>query len=112
MTDRVWIVLTTFAARDDAVAAARTLVDEGLVACAQVEERPITSVYRWEGAVHEDPEILLRLKTTDRARERAVARLAAVHPYDEPQLVWFAADATPGYAAWARAQCGDPDRPA
>ena len=107
MSDRVWILLSTFETRDDALGVARAVVEDGLVACAQVEERPITSVYRWEGAVQEDPEILLRLKTTDAARERAIARLDALHPYDVPQIVCFAADATPAYAAWARAQCGD-----
>lgn len=108
MNGRIWIVLSTFGSRDDAVAVARTLVDERLVACAQIEERPITSIYRWEGAVHEDPEVLLRLKTVADRREALVTRLAALHPYGEPQVVWFEAGATAGYAEWARTQCDAP----
>ncbi|HKK70931.1 MAG TPA: divalent-cation tolerance protein CutA [Candidatus Krumholzibacteria bacterium] len=105
MSDRLWIALSTFADVASATDTARRLVDEALVACAQVEERPILSVYRWQGAVEQDPEILLRLKIAPATLDAAVRRLRALHPYDVPQIVWFEAEAEPAYAAWAREQC-------
>ena len=105
MTDAVWIVLSTFGSEDDALRVARALVEERLVACAQIESRPITSVYRWQGEVHEDAEVLLRVKTTERSRAATVERLDALHPYDVPQVVWFQAFAIAPYAKWARQQC-------
>lgn len=108
MTDRVWILLSTFARREDALGVARQLVEERLAACAQVEEAPITSVYRWEGSVHEDPEFLLRLKTSAGTRSAAMARLEELHPYDVAQVVAVEAEASAAYAAWVRRQCGSP----
>lgn len=109
MSDRLWIVLSTFGDVEMATAAARRLVEEGLVACAQVEERPMISVYRWQGRVEQDPEVLLRLKVAPATLEAAVRCLREVHPYDVPQVVWFEAEAESEYAAWAREQCSGGD---
>lgn len=111
MNDELLIVLTTFGSEVDAAKAARELVEAGLAACAQIETRPITSIYRWKGEVHEDAEVLLRLKTVRSVQDPLIDRLRALHSYDVPQIVWFGARTIEPYAAWAREQCDfDPDR--
>lgn len=107
MSDTLFVVLSTFADEESARSVSRVLVEEGLVACAQVESRPIRSIYRWKGEVQEEDEVLVRFKTTPGARDRLADRLRALHPYEVPQIVWTEAGADAAYAAWARVQCGE-----
>ena len=65
---------------------ATTLVDERLAACVNVHG-PMTSIYRWKGAVEHEAERQLVIKTT-RARLPALeARLRELHPYELPEFV-------------------------
>ncbi|MGB0678693.1 MAG: divalent-cation tolerance protein CutA [Polyangiales bacterium] len=80
--------------------AARAWVQERLAACVQMLPG-LTSVYRWQGAVHEDSEVLLIIKTVS-ARVPALRQwLETHHPYDVPELVVLdAADGLPAYLRW------------
>jgi periplasmic divalent cation tolerance protein len=65
---------------------ATTLLRERLVACANLVSG-VTSLYRWEGRVEEDEEVLLVLKTgADRVGELE-ERVPALHPYEVPEVV-------------------------
>lgn len=64
---------------------ARTLVEERLAACAQL--LPCGSVFRWNGKVQEESEILLLLKTSAARWEALEARLRALHPYELPEII-------------------------
>ena len=72
---------------DDAADIAEQLVEERLAAC--VNRFPCTSVYRWDGEVHRDDEVVLLAKTTDDAYDRLVSRVEEVHPYDVPCVERF-----------------------
>lgn len=100
-------VITTTAARLDAEALARALVERRLAACAQVIG-PIRSLYRWEGEVESAEEWLCQIKTT-RARFRELEEaIRELHTYDLPEII-----ATPvvagseAYLAWVREEVGD-----
>jgi len=97
------VVLSTFPSEAVAVTVARALVDERLAACANLS--PVRSIYRWQGAVQDDAEVLAVLKTT-RARLAALtARLAALHPYEVPEAIVLPIDGGhPPYLDWLRAQ--------
>src|SRR3954466_6354434 len=56
------VVLTTMPADDRADALARTLIDEQLAACVNVHA-PMTSTYRWRGAVEVESERQVVIKT-------------------------------------------------
>lgn len=78
---------------------ARALVDERLAAC--VNRVPCESTYRWEGAVHDDDEEILFVKTTQERANDAVARIEALHPHDVPCIEGFEEDdVLPSYAEW------------
>src|SRR3712207_7592470 len=64
----------------------RTLVEERLVACGH-QFAAIRSVYRWEGAVHDDPEARVALHTRRSLVPAVVARTAELHPYDVPCVI-------------------------
>lgn len=88
---------------DEAVASmiAHALVDERLAACVNVLG-VCRSVYRWQGAVETGDEITLLVKTTRTRHDACVRRLAALHPYDVPEIVTLAPEAAwPAYAQWA-----------
>ena len=86
---------------DRAEAIARALVEEGLVACANL--LPVRSVYRWKGAVCDEPECTLLLKAPSHAIGPLRERLLALHPYELPEFVVIDVDAAsslPAYVAW------------
>jgi periplasmic divalent cation tolerance protein len=97
----VVIVLTTLGAGADAGALARTLVQERLAACVNVLP-PMTSVYRWKGAIEEDREQQLVMKTTAERVDALGARLRELHPYELPEFVVLDAKASEAYGAWVR----------
>jgi periplasmic divalent cation tolerance protein len=96
----VVIVLTTLPADADAAALARQLIDERLAAC--VNALPImASIYRWEGAIQEDRERQLVIKTSAARLEALQTRLHELHPYQVPEFVVLqAAGASGRYAQW------------
>jgi periplasmic divalent cation tolerance protein len=93
------LIWCPFASEDDAAKAASQLLDEGLVACANL--LPVRSLYVWQGERGEGRECGALLKTDASLLDRAVARLAAIHPYETPAIVGWRADAVPpATAAW------------
>jgi periplasmic divalent cation tolerance protein len=93
------VLLTTLPSQEDARRLARMLVEEKLAACVQL--LPIESFYRWEGAVQNEGEVLLLIKTRTSLFEEAIARIKTAHPYTVPQIVgWpFSAGHQP-YLDW------------
>ncbi|WP_132058351.1 divalent-cation tolerance protein CutA [Halorussus amylolyticus] len=75
---------------DGAEDLAELLVEERLAAC--VNRFPCTSVYRWDGEVHRDEEVVLLAKTTEEAYDRLEARVEESHPYDVPCVERFEED--------------------
>lgn len=100
MTDLL-LVLTT-APQDEAERLARTLVDERLAACVNIHA-PMTSVYRWKGAVETDAEQQLVIKTTRDRLEAVVSTLLALHSYELPELLVVpVATGSEAYIEWVK----------
>lgn len=99
MTDAL-LVLVTLPTPDQAAALARVLVEERLAACGNVLPG-VRSVYRWQGAVHDEAEALLLLKTTRARLEALRERVLALHPYEVPEVLALAVEAgSAAYLAW------------
>jgi len=78
----------------------RRLVEDRLAACGH-QIPAIRSIYRWEGAVHDDPEARVALHTRASLVARIVARADAEHPYDVPCVIALPVrDGNPAYLAW------------
>jgi periplasmic divalent cation tolerance protein len=98
----VVLVLTTLPVDADAEAFAETFVGERLAACVSIGG-PVTSVYRWRGAIERAGERQLLVKTVRGKVPLLKARLAALHPYDVPELIVLqAVDGGEAYFAWVR----------
>ena len=94
------VVLSTVGKAEDASRIARTLVERRLAACVNVLPG-VRSFYRWKGAVEEDEERLLVIKTRRDRFEALRAALVALHPYELPEAIALPIEAghVP-YLAW------------
>ncbi|MCU0255296.1 MAG: divalent-cation tolerance protein CutA [Vicinamibacterales bacterium] len=98
------LVLITWPADRPVDAFARTLVEERLAACVNVLA-DVQSLYRWEGAVQQDAERQLLVKTTADRLDALEARVAALHPYEVPEfLVVPIGGGSDRYLEWLRTQ--------
>ena len=102
--DSLLIVLTSFAKLEDAQNMARELVEQRLAACVQIHEG-IRSVYRWEGKICEEVEVLLSAKTTSGKWTEIAEFIQKNHPYDLPELIGLTPAAyDEKYGEWIKAE--------
>jgi periplasmic divalent cation tolerance protein len=86
----------------------RTLVEERLAACGH-HVAPIRSVYRWQGAVHDEPEARVALHTRRSLVPAIVERTAQLHPYDVPCVIALPlVGGNPDYLRWITAETTAP----
>ncbi len=105
MTD-VRVVLITAPAGESAAGIARDLVERRLAACVNLV-REVRSIYRWEGAIQDDREDLLIVKTTASRVADLLARVREVHPYTVPEVIALPVDAgSESYLRWVEAETG------
>jgi periplasmic divalent cation tolerance protein len=104
------VVLSTAGSRDEAERIAAALVEERLAACVNVVA-PITSIYRWRGAVERAEEVLLVVKTRRAHATRVAARIRALHSYEVPEAIVLPIDGgAADYLAWVLEETGPPRR--
>jgi periplasmic divalent cation tolerance protein len=102
MSEPLHVVLVTTPDAEVGARIGRTLVEEGLAACANLVPG-VRSIYRWEGAVHDDAEVLLILKTRAALSGALAARVRALHPYQVPEVVALpVAGGSEPYLDWVR----------
>jgi periplasmic divalent cation tolerance protein len=85
MTDAL-LVFTTLPSADKAAELAKLVVEERLAACANLLPA-IRSIYRWQGKLQDENEVLLLLKTRAEHLERLKLRILELHPYDVPEVL-------------------------
>jgi len=94
------VVLSTAGSRDEAERIATALVEERLAACVNLVA-PVTSVYRWQGAVERAEETLLVVKTRRAHATRVAARIRELHTYELPEVITLPIDGgAAAYLAW------------
>ena len=96
------LVLSTVGSPEHAERIARALVEERLAACVNLVPG-LRSLYWWEGAVQDDREILLLIKTTAERVGALRERLLELHPYEVPEFgVLEIESVSEAYGAWLR----------
>ncbi len=94
------VVFTTFATEDDAARVTRQLVEERLIACANLLSGA-RSIYRWQAEVKDTREVVVLMKTRKQDWTALLSRLHDLHPYDTPECVAVRiAAGAPKYMAW------------
>jgi len=94
------IVFTTFANAEDAARVVRVLVEERLIACGNLLPGA-RSLYRWEGKVQDQSEVVVLMKTRKQDWTALISRLHELHPYETPECIAVRiAAGAPRYMAW------------
>jgi periplasmic divalent cation tolerance protein len=97
-------VLTTTGSSEEAATIAGAVVEERLAACVQVLG-PVQSRYWWQGALETSTEWLCLAKTTAVRLDALMARIAALHSYDTPEITALPIVAgSEGYLGWIRSE--------
>ena len=96
----VLIVFTAFPNEIDAARVARVLVEERLVACANLLPGA-RSIYRWQDTVKDEREVVVLMKTRKQDWTALQSRLHDLHPYQTPECIAVrVAAGAPLYMAW------------
>ena len=82
-------------------AAAAALLDERLIACANLMPG-MQSLFAWRGTRDEGRETGALFKTAAERLDAAMRRLAALHPYESPAITGWTVRAEEGTLAWLR----------
>lgn len=105
------VVLITTGSLEEGREIARTLVQERLAACVNIVS-PIHSVYRWEGELNDDQEVLLIAKTATGMLEELAGRVKQLHSYAVPEIIALPILAgSDDYLRWIDAETGAAQRP-
>jgi periplasmic divalent cation tolerance protein len=94
------LVLTNLPDRAAAETIGAMLVEKQLAACVNILA-PCRSVYRWKGAVQQEDEHPMLIKTTAERYPALEEALRAAHPYELPEIIAVPIErGLPDYLAW------------
>lgn len=97
-------VVTTTEKEEDARRIARSLVERRLAACVQVLG-PVTSTYRWQGAIETAREWQCWAKSRRELFEQIDEAIRQIHPYEVPEILALPIVAgSQSYLAWLEAE--------
>ena len=96
----VAVVLVTAPNEENAALIARTLVEEGLIACGNLVPG-VRSIYKWEGSVADEREVLMVLKCPAAGYAALQARILSLHPSTVPEVLRLEVpEGSPAYVQW------------
>jgi periplasmic divalent cation tolerance protein len=102
-TDAI-VVLTTISSEEEAITLVRALLDRRLIACGTLMPAA-RSIYRWNGNVADEREVIVMLKTRAARLESLEVAFGELHPYKVPELLALPVSAGLGkYLAWIDAE--------
>ena len=101
------MVLSTVDSEEEGARIAKSLVDRKLCACINLVPR-VRSFYQWDGAVQDDAEVLLIMKTTQEKLQALSDNLAEIHSYEVPEVLVIPVDqGRTSYLDWLAESCAD-----
>ena len=93
-------IISTAPTMEVAEQLARQLVEERLIACANLVPG-VASFFRWKGAVQSESEVLMLFKTQRARVEEFLDRLRELHPYEVPEALVVPLEAgLDAYSRW------------
>jgi len=98
MTD-IWLLYSTFPSRKEALSTAQALLKKRLIACANLYDQ-VTSLYRWQGSLQQETEVVVIAKTRKEKVAAAIAAIKGAHSYALPCVAAWPAGG--GYAPFMK----------
>ncbi|MHC3129941.1 MAG: divalent-cation tolerance protein CutA [Candidatus Bathyarchaeota archaeon] len=80
------VVIMTVPNREEAVKIVRTLLEEKLIACANLMD-PVSSFFWWQGKIAEEKEVLVIMKSHKTLFKKLSERVTELHSYDVPEIL-------------------------
>ncbi len=80
------VVYITAPAEDEASRIARCLVEEGIAGCINIVNG-IRSIYKWQGKIEDDQEVLMIVKTQRHLFDSLKNRVKELHSYTVPEII-------------------------
>jgi periplasmic divalent cation tolerance protein len=105
MDDALFIVQTSLSGDlNDAEVGmwAQLIIDSKLSACVQVNRG--RSIYRWREEITSESEWLIQLKTTKSKIKKLIHKIKSEHPYDVPEILYWAVESTDEYSNWVKGE--------
>lgn len=97
--EKCCVVSTAFANETDANNVINTLLENKIIACAQVIN--IKSHYIWKDKVYHEPEILVLFKTQRKLYDLLESKIKEIHPYEIPEIIVVDIEkGLPSYINW------------
>ncbi|HJT81662.1 MAG TPA: divalent-cation tolerance protein CutA [Chthoniobacterales bacterium] len=107
MTAEFLIAFCTFPSQEVAMNVTKELVKGGLVACGNILPK-VHSIYRWEGKLESNDEVLAMFKLAGHCYSEFEDRLRNMHPYEVPEIIAMpVTHALPAYLEWVKESCGE-----
>lgn len=104
MEKELIVVYTTYPDRETAKDICRKLLEERLIACANLA--PVESLYHWDGQIAQETEYTATFKTNPGIVDILRTRYVQLHPYEVPCFVTWSAQGDPAYTDWVYAETG------
>ena len=86
MENKIKVMLTTFSKKEYALKIGEKLVELNLSPCIQLITQ-IESIYKWEGKVKKEEEILLLIKYDIQKESELITYLKEHHSYENPEII-------------------------
>jgi len=100
VNDKPVLIYSTFPSGEVAEKVGKQLVEQRLAACVNILAG-MTSIYRWEGRIARDAEVVMIIKTRQSLAEPVIAAVKEQHPYTNPALLVVPVEGGSGdYLAW------------
>ena len=97
------VIFMTAPDREEAVKIARQLLNDRLIACANIIG-PVSSLFWWKGKVEKAKEFLVFMKSRRNLFEKLSARIKEMHSYEVPEIIAVSIiKALPSYLDWLNA---------
>jgi periplasmic divalent cation tolerance protein len=101
------IVLMTASTKEETVRIVRTLLEERIIACANIMD-PVSSFFWWQGKIEEEKEVLVIMKSHETLFKKLSKRVMELHSYDTPEILAIPiVEGSPSYLDWMKA-CLEP----
>jgi periplasmic divalent cation tolerance protein len=99
--NNIQFLYTTFSNRDDAKSVIITLINEKLIACANISN--IESIFYWKDKMCYQDEVSVIIKTTSALLSEVIARLESLHQYAIPCIANISLDGiNQSFAKWVQ----------
>ena len=97
------IVIMTASKKEEAVKIVRSLLEERLIACANIMDS-VSSFFWWQGIIEEEKEVLVIMKSHESLFKKLSKRVTDLHSYDTPEILALPiVNGSASYLDWMKA---------